>query len=138
MLLNKINEDYKIAYKQKELTKISTLRTLKGELARGVEKPENLSDSKIVSIIQGIVKSSKETYNIRPEEKLLEEIKILESYIPETLDKVATAKIIEQAMVALDIQSIKDMGKIMKFLDEAYGAKIDKTFASSFIKTRLM
>ena len=63
-----------------------------------------------------------------------QEIKIIESYLPNQLNEEETKKVCEEAIKLSGASSIKDMGKIMGFLKKKYSDSIDFSKANIIIK----
>lgn len=119
-----INIDLKEAMLSKNESVKSILRVLIGEMNR-VDKV--VSDEKVTSIIKKMCENAKMVGN-------LDEITILEKYLPKQLSEDDLKKIIT-ALVAENSFTIKDMGKIMSSLKEKYNGQYDGKIASSLIKT---
>ena len=64
----------------------------------------------------------------------LEEIKIIEAFLPKQLGEDETKKICKEMIESLEASSIKDMGKIMGALKQKYSDSIDFSKANIIIK----
>ena len=64
----------------------------------------------------------------------LEEIKIIDSFLPKQLNEIETKKICEDVIKELGASSIKDIGKIMGTLKKKYSETIDFSKVSIILK----
>ena len=64
----------------------------------------------------------------------IEEIKIIDSFLPKQLDDNETKKICEDLVKELGASSIKDIGKIMGALKKKYSETIDFSKVSIILK----
>ncbi len=145
-MIEKINEDLKLAMKNKDTFKLSVLRMLKSALElESKAKKEELNDNEVLNIVKKQVKlrkDSKEEYEkynkLDLAHKLEEEIKILAEYLPEELSEEALTEIIEEVLVELKPESMKDMGKVMRVLNEKLtGKNADLALVSKIVKEKL-
>jgi len=145
-LLEKINKDIIDAMKSKDSLKLSTLRMLKGaiDLERINKKLEAVSDDDIILLIGKQIKTRKESIlefekgnRIDLIEKTNEEINILNNYMPEMLSEEEIESIVIDAIKALNANSIKDMGVVMKELSSKLKGKADMSLVSGIIKNKL-
>lgn len=85
MLINKINEDFKVAYKNKQMEVKDFLGFLKSELTKKNKEP---NDTEVITIIKSLLKIN----NISLEKTGISSLKdielnILNSYLPQELTK---------------------------------------------------
>ena len=136
----KINEDLKSAMKEKDTFKLSVLRMLKSALQmEQIAKKHELSDSEIASVIKKQVKVRKDSaeeykkYGKDESVKALEEeIAILDAYLPEEMSESEITEIINRVFDDVKPTSMKDMGIIMKKVNELL---VDKTADMSRVST---
>ena len=142
----KINEDLKCAMKEKDTFKLSVLRMLKSALQlEAIAKKHELSDSEIVSVIKKQVKLRKdsieeyEKYGKDESVKNLEqEVEILNAYLPEEMSEEQILEVIESVMDEIKPTSMKDMGKVMKSVNEKLAsANADMSLVSKLVKDKL-
>ena len=67
----------------------------------------------------------------------LDEIKIIESFLPKQLGEEETKKICKEVIESLEASSIKDMGKIMGTLKQKYSDSINFSKANIIVKDML-
>jgi len=121
-LEEKITSDLKEAMKAKDEMRLSCLRLLKTSIKnKQVEKGEKLKDEDVEALISSAIRKGQEaakefTKGNREDLAAKEEaeIKILYGYLPEQLTTVEIENIIKEIIAELDINSPKDLGKLMK------------------------
>ncbi len=142
----KINEDLKSAMKEKDTFKLSVLRMLKSALQmEQIAKKHELSDSEIASVIKKQVKVRKDSaeeykkYGKDESVKALEEeIAILDAYLPEEMSESEITEIINRVFDDVKPTSMKDMGIIMKKVNELLVDKnADMSLVSKLVKDKL-
>lgn len=147
-LRERFREEIKVAMKAKEADKLSTLRMISAKLKdldinarpKGIEA---VSEDEVISMLKGMIKSRRESVDMykqagRDELVAKEEVEItiIESFLPAQLDDAGMAKAVDEAIEKTGATSIKDMGKVMAFLKEHYGAVLDFSKVSPIIKTK--
>lgn len=144
-LNEKIKTDLVSAMKSHETFKVSVLRMLKSELQlESINLKKDLTDDEIITVIKRNVKKRKDAieefkkYGKSEEiEKNNTEITILESYLPAQLSDEEIKKTIVDAINELKPESIKDMGRVMKYLTEKIGTVADMGKVSAQVKSKL-
>ena len=143
---NKINEDLKSAMKEKDTFKLSVLRMLKSALQmEQIAKKHELSDTEVASVIKKQVKVRKDSveeykkYGKDDSVKDLEqEIAILENYLPEEMSQAEIEAVINSVFETVKPTSMKDMGLVMKNVNELLADKnADMSLVSKLIKEKL-
>ena len=145
-MLDKINEDLKTAMKEHDTFKLSVLRMLKSALQlEQIAKKHELDDSEVSSVIKKQVKLRKDSiieyekygksYSVKDLEN---EVEILSSYLPEEMSKEEIEATVNEVIAEINPESIKEMGKVMKRLNEVLAGKnADMSLASSLVKEKL-
>lgn len=145
-MLEKINNDLKVAMKEHDTFKLSVLRMLKSALQlEHISKKHELDDNEISSVIKKQVKLRKdsiaeyEKYNKIDNVKELEkEIEILSTYLPKEMSYEEIVKVVDEVITEVKPESIKEMGKVMKRLNEELASKnADMSLVSSLVKEKL-
>lgn len=144
-LNEKIKTDLVSAMKGHDTFKVSVLRMLKSELQlESINLKKELTDEEIMAVIKRNVKKRKDAieefkkYGKTEEiEKNNTEITILESYLPEQLSDEEIKRAVEDAINELKPESIKDMGRVMKYLTEKIGTVADMGKVSYLVKSKL-
>lgn len=142
----KINDDLKSAMKEKDAFKLSVLRMLKSALQlEKIAKKHELDDNEIITVIKKQVKLRKDSileykkYNKEESVKDLEkEIEILSVYLPEEMSIEEINTLIDEVFKVVNPSSIKDMGNIMKIVNEKIAGKnADIALISKTVKEKL-
>ena len=66
------------------------------------------------------------------------EIKIISSFLPRQLTNQEIDEIINNTVASSEINSIKDIGKVIKIIKEQYDGMIDFGYASKVIKEKIL
>lgn len=146
-LENKVHADMVTAMKNKEKEKTSCLKMLKTAFMEyktspnGKREPE---DADLMKIIQKLAKQRKETgelYKTQNRTDLAEqelfEYEVLSEYLPKMLSEDELNKIVEDTIKNMGATSMKDMGKIMGFINKTYAGQVDGSTVSKVVKTHL-
>ena len=143
-LNERISEDMKGAMKTGDKFKLSVLRMLKSSLQlEKIDLKKDLDDKDVMSVIKKAVKQRKdsivefEKYGKTDEiADLQKEIDILKVYLPEELSEEKIKEEVEEAFQNLKPESIKDMGKVMKYLTDKIGTQADISLVSKLVKSK--
>ena len=146
-MYEKINEDLKNAMKEKDTFKLSVLRMLKSALQlEQIAKKHELDDNKKAAILKKQVKVRKdslEEYKKYDKTELVEslekEIAILDAYLPEEMSESEISEIVKSAVEEIKPTSMKDMGLVMKKVNELLvGKNADMSLVSKLVKEQIM
>ena len=133
-MIEKIMQDYKIAMKERQENRKIILNYLIAQIKnKKIEVQRDLTDDEVLSLIRKEVKSLGEAIlflqkagkieDLRAEEEKKE---VLESYLPQLLDKEATKSLIQKVISDLGLQDIqKQRGQLMKELMGKYRRELD-------------
>ena len=133
-MIEKIMQDYKIAMKERQENRKIILNYLIAQIKnKKIEVQRELTDDEVLSLIRKEVKSLGEAIlflqkagkieDLRAEEEKKE---VLESYLPQLLDKEATKSLIQKVISDLGLQDIqKQRGQLMKELMGKYRRELD-------------
>ena len=143
-LNERISEDMKGAMKTGDKFKLSVLRMLKSSLQlEKINLKKDLDDKEVKSVIKKAVKQRKdsivefEKYGKTEEiADLQKEIDVLKVYLPEELSEEKIKEEVEEAFQNLKPESIKDMGKVMKYLTDKIGTQADMSLVSKLVKSK--
>lgn len=145
-MITKINDDLKSAMKEKDAFKLSVLRMLKSALQlEQIAKKHELDDNEVSSVIKKQVKLRKDSleeykkYQKDDMAKDLEkEIDILSSYLPEEMKIEEIEELVSNIVLEVNATSIKEMGIVMKKVNEALvGKNADMSLVSKIVKEKL-
>lgn len=141
-----ISKEIGNAMKEKNEVKLSALRAVKTAIQN--EKTSGsyheLTDADVTKIIQKQIKQrieSEEIYRQANRNELADneqkERLVLEEYIPKPLTDDELRTIVESLIVELNVTSMKDMGKVMKTMNEKYSGRFDGKAVSNVIKEKV-
>ena len=147
-LKDKIESNYNNSIKEKDSNSINTLRLIKSAIKdkeislRG--KQDTLSDSDILTLLQSLIKQRKDSIEAFEKanrndliENELNEIKVIEKFLPKQIDENETNLIIKEIIKENNYTSLKDMGALMKIIKEKYTGKIDMGLVGKIAKSSL-
>lgn len=146
-MYEKINEDLKNSMKEKDTFKLSVLRMLKSALQlEQIAKKHELDDNEIAAVLKKQVKVRKdslEEYKKYDKTELVEslekEIAILDAYLPEEMSESEISEIVKSAVEEIKPTSMKDMGLVMKKVNELLvGKNADMSLVSKLVKEQIM
>ena len=151
-LRDRILADTKEAMKAKETARLSTLRLISAaikdrEIAARTEggDKDGLSEADLTAILSKMVKQRQESAKAYEEggrlelaERELDEIALIQSYLPRQLGEDETRAAIDKAIADLGAASIRDMGRVMAELRANYAGQMDFGAVGPAIKERLM
>ena len=150
MLKTKLKDELILSMKEKNQLRVSTLRMINAsikdlEISQRINKQtEDASDTDIISILVKMVKQRKESAETYKQgnrddlyKKEIEEIKIIEEFLPKQLSEDEVIKIIEDLISQNNIWDISGMGLIMSELKKKYAGQLDLGLASQIIKDRI-
>ena len=125
-LIERINQDFMVAYKAKEMEKKDFLGVLKTEVTKESKTPE---DGYVVAKIKSMIKNAEATNSLSETE-----LNILNSYLPKQMGIDEVKQVIIDFVVNNGISSPKEMGKVMSYLKSGYDGQYDGKMASTIIK----
>lgn len=123
-LITKLNEDFIVAYKAKDMVKKDFLGFLKSELTRETKTPD---DAYVVGKLKTMFKKLEESDSISELE-----IETLNTYIPQQLNEDELRGIIQSMVFESSTQL--NIGVIMKNLQANYAGQYDGKLASQLIR----
>lgn len=143
-----INSDMKVAMRERDKVSLNTIRALKTAITNaGIQKSgagTELEEPEIVSIIRKQIKQRQDSIDqfekagrteLASNEKL--EISILEKYLPAAMSDEEIIAAVESAISESGAESKKDMGKVMKLLQQNTGGRADGKKLSQEVMKRL-
>src|SRR4029077_10460057 len=134
------------AMRQKDTTRLSTLRMLKAALMnKEVERGRALDDTESLQVVSALVKQRRDsieqfTQGGRPElaAKEAAEIAILDQYLPAAADPTAIEAAVVAAIAETGAASQKDMGRVMKVaLSKLAGQTVDGKPVNELVRRKL-
>ncbi len=150
-LRNKIDEDYKQSIKNKDQQKIDTLRLIRSAIkdkdisSRTSENKEGINDSEIMSLLLNLIKQrndSIEQFQKAKRDDLIKneqsEIEVIKDYLPQQKTQEETEKIINEIISSNNLESIKDMGRLMSIIKNDYAGQVDMGLVGKIAKSKLV
>ena len=150
MLKTKLKDELIIAMKDKNQLRVSTLRMVNASIKdleisqRTNNQTDEISDNDIIDILVKMVKQRKEAADTYKQgnrddlsKKELDEIKIIEEFLPKQLSEDEVIKIIEGLISENNISDISGMGFLMSEIKKKYSGQLDLGLASKIIKDRI-
>jgi len=145
-LEEQIGSDYISAMKERDSLKSSTLSFLRAQLKNVIieKKADKLEDIDVVAVIKKQVKQRQDSISQFKDggrddlvEKESAELAVLKQYLPEEMSEEQLKKIVDEQIAAVEAQSMKDMGKVMKAVLAEVEGQADNKMVSEIIKERL-
>lgn len=146
-LESKVHADMVSAMKNKEKEKTNCLKMLKTAFMEYKTSPNGKrdpEDSDLMKIIQKLAKQRKETGELyksqnRPDlaEQELFEYEVLSEYLPKMLSEDEVIKIVEDTITNMGATTMKDMGKVMGYINKTYAGQVDGSMVSTIVKSKL-
>lgn len=125
-LKEKINEDFILAFKAKEMEKKNFLSVLKGEIQNEESRNGGVTDESVMSILKKMEKSLKQTNT----EESLKELEYIKPYLPTLMDESSIRSILE----SYKNDGVDEMGKMMSAFNKEYKGKADNSLVSKIVK----
>jgi uncharacterized protein YqeY len=147
-LASQIVEDMKIAMKAKDSVALNVIRALKSSLKyAALEKAGaegELDDTESLQVVRREIKKRQDSvasYTQAGREDLAAteraEIAVLEKYLPAALPVEELAALVESVIAELGATGKKDMGAVMKVLQERVAGRADNRVLSTEVARRL-
>ena len=146
MLRDEINTALKAAMKARDERRVSTLRLVNAgiknaDIEAETTKKSALSDDDLLGLLQKMIKQRQESVDIYDKAGRKEladqergEIEIIRAYLPKQMPEAEAKAAIAEAIKTTGAASVKDMGKVMAALKQAYAGKMDFGKASGLVK----
>ena len=145
-----ISNELTNSLKSGEKDRIHTLRLILAAIkdkeiaSRSSGQDAIISDENIIQILKKMVKQrndSIEMFDKAGRDELVtkekNEITIINEFLPEQLSAEETLKLCDNAIQANNAESIKEIGKVIKYLKENSPSSLDMALASKILKEKL-
>ena len=140
-----IFNDMKVALKENEKLKLSTLRLIRAAIKNDeISKKDKLTEDEIIGIISNHLKKLEESLDLfikgqRPElaDKAKKEIKIIKEYLPEQLSEEEVAKIVKETIIKFEFKGLQDIGPAMREIMPPLKGKIDGKIVNNMVRDLL-
>lgn len=141
----RILEDLKNAMKAQDKDALAVIRMVKGAMQmEELNLKRELNDDEVIGVIAKQIKTRKESiveFEKGGREDLIEktnkEIEFLNNYMPEQLSIEEVNAKIDEAIEEVKPESMRDMGKLMAYLNPILKGKADMSEVSKIIKEKL-
>ncbi|HOI97012.1 MAG TPA: GatB/YqeY domain-containing protein [Candidatus Pacearchaeota archaeon] len=157
MLKDKINEDFKAAFKEKRKSELAVLKNLKAALLNKEKEKQfqagkagediaqaALADDDIIAVISTEVKKLRDAIALFEQGGRADlvaqnkgEIEVLMRYLPAQLGEDEIKKLVADAVAQAGAATIKDMGKVMGILMPEIKGKADSGLVGKLVKEAL-
>ena len=147
-LRERIDRALKDAMRARAKERVSTLRLIGAaikdrDIALRTEERE-VGDDEITSILARMVKQRQESARAYEEggrlelaEKEIEEIAVIEEFLPRPMDEGEVDAAIDAAIAETGASSIRDMGRVMGELKSRYAGRMDFSVVGPKVRERL-
>ena len=144
-MIERINNDMIAAMKNKDTETLNVIRMVKGAIQlEEISKKRKLEYEEIIGIVAKQIKLRKESIaefekGNRDDliNKTINEISILNNYLPPQLSDEELSDIISDVIARVDAKAMSDMGKIMKELAPLVKGKADMDRVNQIIREKL-
>ena len=146
-LYETIDQEIKAAMLAKDKIRLETLRSAKAafiEATTAKGAADKLPEEQSVAILQRMVKQRKDSATIFAEqnrselaEKELQEVEVLQSYLPTPYTQEELERAIGEIIVRTESSSLKDMGKVMGAATKHLGGKAEGRDIADTVKKLL-
>ncbi|MCC7259138.1 MAG: GatB/YqeY domain-containing protein [Gammaproteobacteria bacterium] len=140
-----VTADMKTALRGGEKLRLSTIRMLLAAVKqREVDERREMTDADLLQIVEKLIKQRREAAGqfatagrTDLETRELDEVSVLEAYLPAPLDETEIAALLEATIAATGAAGPKDMGKVMNALRPQIQGRADMSRVSALVKARL-
>ena len=145
-----ITSELSNALKKGDKERIHTLRLVLAAIkdkeiaSRSSGEDSKITDDTIISLLKKMVKQRNDSIEMfekagRNElvQKENSEIEIISEFLPKQLGEKETVSACEEAINATEAKSLKEIGKVIKYLKENSSTALDISLASKLIKEKL-
>lgn len=152
-LRSRITNSLKTAMREKDTTRISTLRLINAAIkdqdiaarTQDTQESDGIDDTAILAILGKMIKQRHDSARAYEEGGRLElaeteraEIIVIEDFLPRQLNETETESAITQAIAETEATGLRDMGKVMAHLKTKYTGQMDFGTVGPLVKSRLM
>lgn len=143
--IDRVEADYRAAFKRGEQGVVDTLRLLKAAVKNAsIAKRSSLDDAEVVRVIQQQQKQRRDSFAAyesggRPELAAKEqaELTILGAYLPAALTEAQLSALLDGVFAELKPSGPSDFGKVMGRAMKAVAGRADGTAVQNLIQQRL-
>ena len=149
-LRNQLSASLKAALKARSSHRVATVRLILAAVkdrdiaAREGGNSLGIADEEIMALLQSMIKQRRESIVLyqkggrdelaRQEES---EIEVIQSFLPSQMTEKETEKVVDEVIVEMGAENLRDMGRVMAALRERYTGRLDFAAAGTVAKARL-
>ena len=146
-----VSKNLKDAMIKKDTNLVSALRLIlaaikdKDIISKGKGQNSEVNDKEIISLLQSMIKQRKGSIELYMKANRVDlankeqnEIKIISNFLPTQLSNKEIDEIINNTIKSHDINSAKEMGRVIKIIREQYDGMMDFGYVSKVIKEKLL
>ncbi|NUM36189.1 MAG: GatB/YqeY domain-containing protein [Candidatus Brocadiae bacterium] len=140
----KLAEDIKIALKEQNAVKISTLRMIKAELMKIEVDQKDMDEAGFLQLVRSMKKQREESiseFKKANREDLIEierkEMEILDLYLPAQLSSNELERLVDEAIAETGAKNVKSLGLVMKAVMAKAGGRADGKMVNAMAKEKL-
>lgn len=149
MLRDEINTALKDAMKARDEHRVSTLRLINAaiknaEIEAQMHGKAAPGDEEVRGLLGTMIKQRRESVDIYRKggrndlaDRENREVEIITAFLPRQLSEDEAKAAVAEAIKSTGAQSVKDMGKVMAALKQAYAGRMDFGKASGWVKSLL-
>lgn len=143
---DRISNDLKVAIKEKDEMKISTLRMIKTEIVKTEtsEQSHDLDEAGFVQLLKSMKKQREESIEeytkcerLDLADKERKEITIIDTYLPSQLSEEELTKLVTEAIAETGAKSMKEIGQVMKAAMAKAAGRADGKRVNALAKAQL-
>ena len=143
---SQIEQDFIIAYKAKEETRVSLLRLLKSAIKNAeIRAKRGLDDDETTKILYKEIKQRQDSISEYSKvgrgdlaQKEKDEIELIKIYLPSQLEEREIEKIVDQVIAEINASGPKDMGAVMNGVMSKVGSQASGSVVSATVKKKLL
>ena len=144
-LKDRLEDDYKKAFKGKKKVVVGALRLLKAEVKNEeIAKRKDFDDNEVLDVIMRVAKRHQDSFeafekgnrrDLAKNEK--EQRKVLEEYLPDKLSEEELRDIIDEMIEKVGAKGPRDFGKAMGAVMKKVKGQADGTLVNKIVKEEL-
>ena len=141
----RLQDDMKAAMRAKEKDRLVVIRSVIAAVRqREIDERIELDNTQVLAILDKLVKQRRDSsqqfrdadrFDLADKEDM--EMGILQEYLPAALTEAEIAQLIDEAVNAVNAESMKDMGKVMGMIKPKAQGRADMSQISALIKQKL-
>ncbi len=144
-LKQKITDDMKAAMRAGDIRRRDTIRLLQAAIKqKEVDERQVMDDAAVITVIEKMLKQRMDSikqYTVAQRTDLAdaesEEVNILSEYMPAKLSEKEVDALVVEALAAVEVKGMQDMGKVMAILKPKLAGRADMGQVSAAVKAKI-